>query len=188
MLFTSLTAYCQIEAETKDGRDVILNNNGTWIYADSLCNFFTHTKTYANGKSVIYANKAITVTGQQDKNGLEIMLLKSSQSIVMNITITDKDIWCVNKETVANVLFTDGKKITLHNMGEDNCDGNFSCFLGEVMDNKKELEKLSKKLIKSISVSYAVNSSETTITNTVETIFNKGEAYRVKTIMECLSQ
>ena len=186
-LFSTLTAYCQIEAKTKDGREVILNKNGTWIYTDSLCNFFTHTKTYTNGKSVIYANNTIKVTGEEGKTGLEIMLLKTSQSVVINITILDKDIWCVNKETKANVTFTDGRKIELQNMGEDNCNGNFSCFLSDIMGNKKELEKLSKKLIKSISISYAINNSETSVTNTVETIFNTGEAYRVKTITECLS-
>ncbi|AXG74687.1 hypothetical protein DVK85_10785 [Flavobacterium arcticum] len=182
-----MAAYSQIEAKTKDGREVILNKNGTWIYTDSLCNFFTHTKTYTNGKSVIYANNTIKVKGEEGKTGLEIMLLKTSQSIVMNITILDKDIWCVNKETRANITFTDGRKIELQNMGEDNCRGNFSCFLGNIMGNKKELEKLSKKLIKSISISYTINNSETSVTNTVETFFNTGEAYRVKTITECLS-
>ncbi len=186
-LSTSTLVYSQIEAKTKDGREVILNKNGTWIYTDSLCNFFTHAKTYTNGKSIIYANNTIKVTGEEGKTGLEIMLLKTSQSIVMNITILDKDIWCVNSETKANITFTNGKTIELQNMGEDNCNGNFSCFLSDVMGNKKELEKLSEKMIQSISISYAINNSETSVTNTIETIFNKGEAYRVKTIVECLS-
>ncbi|QYJ67773.1 hypothetical protein [Flavobacterium litorale] len=186
-LFATVIANAQIEAKTKNGREVILNNNGTWIYTDSLCNFFTNTKTYTNGKEVIYANKAIKVTGEKGKTGLEIMLLKTSQSIVMNITILDDDIWCVNKDTKANIVFTDGKTITLQNMGEENCEGNFSCFLSEVMDNKKELKKLTKKMIQSIAISYAINNSEATVTNTVKTIFSIGEAYRVKTIVTCLS-
>ncbi|OIQ18658.1 MAG: hypothetical protein BM557_06960 [Flavobacterium sp. MedPE-SWcel] len=188
LLLAGITAHSQVEAKTKDGRDVILNNNGTWIYTDSLCNYFTHTKTYTSGKSVTYANNTIKIKGAEGKTGLEVMLMKTSQSVVMNITILDDTIWCVDENTQANITFTNGKKIVLQNMGEDNCEGNFSCFLSDVMGNKKELGKLTKKMIKSISISYAINNSETSVTNTVETIFNTGEAYRVKTIVTCLSQ
>lgn len=185
-ILISYSGYSQIEAKTKDGRDVILNKNGTWFYADSLCNFYTHIETYDNGKRIIYANSAILVNRTKDKPALEIMMLKTSQSVVMNISIVDKDIWCVNNNTEANITFTDGKKITLKNMGKSNCRGNFSCFLSEVLGNEKELKKLSKTFIKSISITYAINNSETTENTTVNTNLSIGEAYRVKTITECL--
>lgn len=177
----------QIEARTKDGREVILNNNGTWIYADSLCNYFTHIEKYADGRQVIFANNTVKVTGEHGKTGLEVMLMKTSQSVVFNISIIDPTvIWCTDKETRAVITFTDGKKMELSNMGDNNCKGNFSCFLGNLMGNKKELKQLSEKLIRSMSISYAINNSETTVTNTVETLFSKGEAFRVRTIMACL--
>lgn len=181
-------AQAQTVAETKDGRNVILNNNGTWIYADSLCNYFTHTKTYADGKSVTYANNSIKINGEQGKSGLEVTLLKTSQSVVLNIAIVSPEIWCTDENTKAIIVFTDGKKIELANMGGKNCKGLFSCFLSPVMGNKKELERLIGKSIKTITISYAINNSETTETNTVETLLTKGEAFRIKTIMECLSQ
>lgn len=185
--FTPFFVHSQIEAKTKNGREVILNNNGTWIYSDSLCNYFTKTKTYSNGKSVVYANNSIKVKGEGENSGLEIMLMKTSQSIVFTITTLDKEIWCVDKTTIATVTFTNGKTIDLQQMGNENCNGDFSCFLSEVMGNEKELKKLCKHMIKSITIAYTINNSETSVTNSIKTSFTIGDAYRVKTIMECLA-
>ncbi|GGB65906.1 hypothetical protein GCM10007424_02300 [Flavobacterium suaedae] len=187
LFLTPFFVHSQIEAKTKDGREVILNNNGTWIYSDSLCNYFIKTKTYSNGKSVVYANNSIKVKGEGENSGLEIMLMKTSQSIVFTITTLDKEIWCVDKTTIATVEFTNGKTIDLQQMGNENCNGDFSCFLSEVMENNKELKKLCKYMIKSITIAYTINNSESTVTNSVKTTFTTGDAYRVKTIMECLA-
>lgn len=187
LFLTPFFAYSQIEAKTKNGREVILNNNGTWIYSDSLCNYFTKTKTYSNGKTVVYANNSIKVKGEGKNSGLEIVLMKSSQSIIFTITTQDKQIWCVDKTTIATVEFTNGKTIELQQMGNENCNGDFSCFLSEVMSNEKELKKLCKHMIKSITIGYTINNSETTVSNNVKTTFTTGDAYKVKTIMECLA-
>lgn len=182
-LFSALV-YSQTEATTKDGKKVILNDNGTWIYAD--CATLLKTETYS-GNTMTSAKENIKVSADGGKTGLNISLVKGTTAVMLNFGIIESDIKCVNKDAPLVIEFTDASRVTVTHMGDLNCKGNFALFLAEDIGNIKELELLKTKNIKKVTLEYTDSNSGNIIKNTKEFIFGAAQADKFKKIVQCLS-
>ncbi len=153
MLFISFAIFAQTEATTPDGKKVILNNDGTWLYAE--CGNLIKTenlkgKIYTSGRD----NISISETGKN--TGIDVTLLKGTGSTIINFKYNGSDIKCVSKDAPFSIEFADGTKIDLKSMADLNCEGSVSLFLGEQIGNEAELKLLTTKKIKKLIIEYSV--------------------------------
>jgi len=155
LFVATISAIAQTEATTKDGKKVVLNSNGTWAYADGDCYLLTHTKTYTGGTIVTSAKDPIKLFDNASAStGISLAVIEGSSSLILNFGRIEQVVMCIDKNAPMNLEFTDGTKLVLMHMNELDCEGNFSCFLGEQMKTGKELETLKIKKIKKISIEY----------------------------------
>lgn len=88
-LFLTIGAMAQTEATTKEGKKVLLNSNGTWMYTE--CAGLLKTEN-TGGKMMTSAKDIITIPATATSTGLSITLLKGSESVIFNFATPGKDI------------------------------------------------------------------------------------------------
>lgn len=159
LLLTTMTVYCQIEATTKDGKKVVLNNDGTWKYAENItesqisyaCVDIIKDETdKMTGKSTRSGKEPILIS-KDGKNGFGFYLLEGANSIIMSITVVGAGS-CIDDTNKMNILFRDGSRLELVNNAKFNCDSNFTLYFGSVFGKKKELEQLRSKEIETMRI------------------------------------
>ncbi|KGO94869.1 hypothetical protein [Flavobacterium subsaxonicum] len=183
----SISGYSQTEATTKEGKKVLLNSNGTWAYADGDCNTLTETKTYAGGKVMSSAKEVISVSSDAGKTGITINIVKGTGALILNLGRIEREIFCVSKNAPMSIEFTDGTKLAVKHMGDLNCNGNFSCFLGEQVGTDKELEILKTKKIKKVSIEYTDTENGNVKKFTKEYTLSADQTEKINKIIKCLT-
>lgn len=184
LLLIPALSYCQTEATTKDGRKVILNKDMTWMYAD--CAALTETKTYDGGKVMTSSKEKFRVSAD-GKNGIDISILKGSNTIIFNFASINQDIKCISKNAHGTIEFTDGSKIAITHMSELNCRGNFSCFLGSALGSETEAKAIQTKKIKKISLDYNKKENNAYVDYTEDFNVAPAQADKILKTIQCLS-
>lgn len=182
-LFT-LCAFSQTEATTKDGKKVILNSNGTWMYAE--CASLLKTEN-VGGKMMTSSKDVINVPATDNSPGILISLIKGSQSVIFNFATAGKDLYCVNKDAPMVVTFTDNSTVIIKHMSDLNCKGNFSFFLGETLGNKDLLDKIISKQIKKVVIEYSETDNGKIKKINKEMLFDAATGTKVLQVAQCLS-
>lgn len=163
-VLTSLTAFGQTEATTNDGKKVILNDDGTWTYAETIvekdepvnssdCSNYISTEVdKVTGKSTVAAKEMLIVSKDGGKNGFGFYIMKSDRgSIIFSIQAVGAGN-CIDDDNKMNVLFRDGTRIELFNDGNFNCDAKYTQYFGDIFGKKKELKLFSTKEVETIRI------------------------------------
>ncbi|MFL9843404.1 hypothetical protein [Flavobacterium rhizosphaerae] len=182
LVFAYTAAFSQTSATTNDGKKVILNNDGTWMYAD--CAELLKTENIRGQNMTSAKEKVVVANGA---GGLSIDLIKGSSAVMINFSPADREVICVGTKAPMNVEFTDGTKITVTHMGKLNCEGNFSLFLGESVGTDKELELFKTKTIKKISIEYSKSENGSLVNYSRDSDFTADKAEKMRNIIKCLS-
>lgn len=147
----------QVIATTQDGKRVVLNDDGTWIYAPvekvdpGDCSTLTTEETdKMTGKTSKYLSETLVVS-KDNKNGLGISLVKTAQTLIF-VTRAVGAGSCINDDNKMNLLFRDGSRMEVTNMGKFNCKANFTLYLGGEFRTKKELAELQAKEIATMRI------------------------------------
>lgn len=163
MLFLgTIILFGQIEATTKDGKKVLLNDDGTWKYIEAepkkdlssslQCSDLVSEKTdKVTGKTSRSSTSGIAVT-KDNKKGLVIRAIQAERkSIILAVSVVGAGA-CIDDKNQMNVLFRDGTRLELVNNGKFNCEGNFTLYFGDVFGKKKEMEMFGTKEIETMRV------------------------------------
>ena len=166
VLFTILVLgttilFGQIEATTKDGKKVLLYDDGTWKYNDTddkkdlanlQCSDLVSDKTdKVTGKTSRSSTSAILIT-KDNKNGIALRLIQTEKkSLIFAVTAVGAGS-CIDDKSKMNVLFKDGTRLELVNDGKFNCDGKFTLYFGDIFGKKKEMEMFRTKEVETMRV------------------------------------
>jgi VCBS repeat-containing protein len=150
----------QIEANTKDGKKVILDDDGTWKYF--VDNKNTSVTTYECSELV--SNEVDKMTGKSTRsmkeglvisedgtNGFGILAYEVDGTIGLSI-IANGAGSCIDDMAKMNVLFRDGTRLELRNNGKFNCEGKFTIYFGGGFGKKKELESFRTREVETLRV------------------------------------
>lgn len=184
-----LSVNAQIKATTEEGKDVILNSDGTWEYieqanssSESLsleCADLTKTDTdKMTGKSTTGAKETLIVSDDGGKTGFGIYVFKSQKSIIYSMQAVGAGS-CIDDEDKANILFRDGTRIELINDAKFNCDAKFTLYFGGIFGKKRELELLATKEIETMRI--------WTSKSYIEKDFTIEQSKKLMAITACLS-
>lgn len=186
-------AFAQTEATTKDGKKVILNPDGTWKYAGDKsnpgtndCSNLTKTETYSGGKVMSSSRDNIKISNN-GKNLIEFSIIKGEGSLIMNISRQKGELTCVAKNAKMTVEFTDKTNITIAHMGDLNCKGNFSLFLGELLENEDKLILFKTKKIAKTSIEYSNSVDGKIVVISEENVYTDTEADKIRKTINCLN-
>lgn len=155
---TTVAAFSQKVATTEEGEKVILNEDGTWMYADEQqqaaslsCEDLISVETdKMTGKSVIGAKNLLKVL-REDGNGFAIFVQKGKRSLIFSIKVMGAS-ECINADSKILILFRDGERMELTNEGGANCDANFTLMFEGPAGKKKELKKFASKEVESFRI------------------------------------
>jgi hypothetical protein len=159
LFFTTVTTFGQVEATTKDGKNIILNSDGTWKYNETVkelktnfeCDDLVANETdKVTGKTARGSKESILVS-KDGKNGFGFYLFEGSNSIILSATAVGAG-GCIDDTNKMNVLFRDGTRLELVNNGKFNCESNFTLYFGGVFGKKKELEQFKTKEIETMRI------------------------------------
>lgn len=188
LLISTLSLTAQTEATTKDGKKVILNDNGTWEFVKNTtlesnisfeCSDLISTETdKMTGKSFTGAKKTLIVSDDGGKNGFGIYLMNSSNSMIFSIKAVGAGS-CIDDDNKMNVLFRDGTRLELQNDGKFNCDAKFTLYFNGAFGKKKQLEMFKTKEIETMRI--------WTSKSYVEKDFTKEQSTLLMKTVECLS-
>ncbi len=157
---TTVQAYSQIVATTEEGEKVILNEDGTWMYADEqqqaqslTCEDLISIETdKMTGESVIGAKNLLKVfKDENNQHGFAIFVHKGKRSIIFSIKVLGASN-CIQDDSKILILFRDGERMELNNEGGENCDANFTLMFEGPAGKKKELRKFGSKEVESFRI------------------------------------
>ena len=164
LTISTFSLIAQTEAITKDGKKVILNEDGTWKYVEKEvvinttnseydCNNYISTEVEKmTGESTVAAKEMLIVSKDGGKKGFGFYILKSSRgSIIFSIQAVGAGS-CIDDDDKMNVLFRDGTRIALTNDSDFNCDAKYTQYFGSAFGKKKELEMFKTKEVETIRI------------------------------------
>ena len=162
LTISAFSLFAQTEATTKDGKKVILNEDGTYKYDKTIvvtetvnleCSKLIATEIdKMTGKSSTASKKSLIVSDDGGKKGFGIFLMNSSSgSMIISISAVGAG-GCIDDENKMNILFRDGTRLELVNNGKFNCKSKFTLYFGGAFGKKKELEMLRTKEIETMRV------------------------------------
>ncbi|MDZ7740995.1 MAG: hypothetical protein U5Q03_04410 [Bacteroidota bacterium] len=159
-LFACPVVFSQKTATTEDGQKVILQEDGTWMYADEQqqaeglsCEDLISIETdKMTGKSVIGAKKLLKVLkDEENQNGFAIFVHKGKRSIIFSIKVLGASN-CIQDDSRILILFRDGERMELTNEGGANCEANFTLMFEGPAGKKRELRKFGSKEVESFRI------------------------------------
>ena len=190
LVFTVLSTFAQTEATTNDGKKVILNDDGTWKYVETIiekqepvnssdCSNYISTEVdKVTGESIVGAKEMLIVSKDGGKNGFGFYILKTDRgSIIFSIQAVGAGN-CIDDDDKMNVLFRDGTRIELVNDADFNCDAKYTQYFGGVFGRKKELEMFRTKEVETIRI--------WTSDGYVEEDFNSEQSKQLLHTVDCL--
>lgn len=187
LTFTALSTFAQTEATTKDGKKVILNDDGTWKYVETTttetaisldCADLISTETdKMTGKSTTASKETLIISEDGGKTGFGIFIMDISGSLVFSIQAVGAGS-CIDDDNKMNVLFRDGTRLELVNNGKFNCDGKFTLYFGGSFGKKKELEMFRTKEVETMRI--------WTSKSYVEKDFSSDQSKQLMKTVDCL--
>ena len=189
VFFLTQNQIAQTKATTRDGKEVVLNTDGSWSYIEkpsinsevSLeCSKLISTDIdKMTGKSTTAATETLIISEDSGKTGFGIFAMNSSKSTILVIQAVGAGS-CIDDDNKMNILFRDGTRLELINDGKFNCDAKMTLYFKGVFGKKKELEMLTTKEISTIRV--------WTIKSYVEQDFTPEQSKIFLNTMKCLSE
>jgi hypothetical protein len=180
------------KATTENGKKVILNEDGTWKYADTVksastnldpndcSNWIKTEEDKVSGKSYTTMKEYLVVSKDGGKKGFGISLMLSGKgSIILSIKAVGAGS-CIDRGAKINILFTDGSRLELSTDGDFNCKGNATIYFGNVFGKKKQLAELQTKKIDVMRV--------WTSDSYIEEKFEDEQAEQFKNSLNCLTK
>lgn len=191
LLIITTEAVAQTLATTKDGKEVVLADDGTWKFKKSKakqkntnnpgdCSDWIKSSTdKVSGKSNTAGKNRLTVSND-GKSGLTFILMSPNNGdIILSITAVGSSP-CIDKGSNINILFRDGSRLQLSSDIDFNCDSNSTVYFGGPFGKTKQLEDLAGKEIETMRV--------WTRDGFVEENFTDKQSNEFKNTMQCLAQ
>ena len=185
LIFTS-QVFGQVKTINKDGKAIILNDDGTWRYDDS--NSETIPSLDCSDLITTYLDKVTGFTGRASKepiivskdlkNGFRFYLIEKNSIFVINLTVFGASS-CIDETNKMNILFRDGTRLEFINNADYNCDGKFYLFFGGLYGRIKLLEQLMTKEIEIMRIG--------TTQGSVDMDFTSENSLQFMKSLECLS-
>jgi len=165
-LFCSLTNAQDIKATTENEKKVILNTNGSWVYAaagksepvpaagaSDCSSYIETTEDKVTGRKTTSSKETIIVSKDGGKKGFGIYLMQGSKgSLIFSIQAVGAESNCIDEGAKINILFTDGSRMELASNSDVNCKGNATVYFGGVFGKKKQMDELQAKKIQTMRV------------------------------------
>ena len=172
LLVISSAAYAQISAVTQDGRFVILNEDGTWRYADVPAEpKKEEKKKKKKGSGASFSCDEVVGSYTDEVSGEEVTgllqgfvkasdpqyvqaseLFKRPGGIVAWTLKVSAIQGCTDQIPAIDIKFVDGSTMKLKVENDFVCDNVLSFFLGKKLGTKNELKKLGSGEIESVTV------------------------------------
>jgi hypothetical protein len=160
ILAVSTALFAQTEAITKDGKKVLLNQDGTWKYKNTAdttsidleCADLVSTETdKMTGETTTASKRTIVISEDGGKTGFGLYLMSLNGVIIFNIQAVGAGS-CIDDDDKMNILFRDGTRLELKNNSKFNCKGKFNLYFGGSFGKKKQLEMFRTKEIETMRV------------------------------------
>ena len=158
LIFTS-QVFGQVKTINKDGKAIILNDDGTWRYDDSnsvnisnknCSDLITTIADKVTGLSSRHSIEAI-ILNDNGKSKIEIRVLEVN-SIIGILFLVEGASRCIDDTNEIYILFRDGTRLVIENDAKYNCDGEFKLYFNNIHGKKKILETISTKEIETIRI------------------------------------
>ena len=158
LIFTS-QVFGQVKTINKDGKAIILNDDGTWRYDDSnsvnisnknCSDLITTIADKVTGLSSRHSIEAI-ILNDNGKSKIEVRLLEVN-SIIGILFLVEGASRCIDDTNEIYILFRDGTRLVIENDAKYNCDGEFKLYFNNIHGKKKILETISTKEIETIRI------------------------------------
>lgn len=153
IILIAQSSFSQIKATTEDGRQVLLNRDGTWNYSGQ------------NSKNVSFECNSLTTQKENVSASSEVLLTKGSggQSIGIFLRKDEDDVYymllnvkgagnCMRKESAINISYRDGSSSKIKNNSDNNCDNRQKVILGKATKTNELINALKNKEVASIVV------------------------------------
>lgn len=165
VLLTIISAVGQIEATTKEGRKVVLNNDGTWKYqgdtevasqklpdnVEDCSNWISTTEDKVSGSKTTGAKESLVISDDGGETGLGIYWLLSGKNPILSIIAVGAS-GCIDDKSKINILFKDGTRLELITNTDFNCNGKATTYFLGMFGKKPQLEMLTSKKIETMRV------------------------------------
>jgi hypothetical protein len=189
LVCVNVYAFPQIKATTQDNREVLLNENGSWVYAeepteksdpmDLQCeDLITKEMDKVTGELTISAKDPLIISNKDDDK-LNIIFVKGDRDVIIVGIQAIGASRCIDDDDKINILFRDGTRLELRNNGKFNCDAMNTQYFGGLFGKKKELTMLREKEIETMRV--------WTSDGYVEEDFTLEQSTKFRLIMDCLA-
>ena len=171
LIFTS-QVFGQVKTINKDGKAIILNDDGTWRYDDSSSESIPSldcsdliTTIFDKVTGFTYrGNKEPIIVSKDLKNGFGFYLIEKNSIIIINLKVLGARS-CIDETNKMNILFRDGTRLEFINNADYNCDGEFDIIFGGIYGKRiKILEQLMTKEIEIIRIGTTQGSVEEELT------------------------
>jgi hypothetical protein len=162
LLFLALVAgsLAGTHAVTDDGKDVTLDDNGTWSFteapvvlaeeAEPSCALVKTQMDEVTGKSNTFMTP-IAVSDDNDTGFIWSLVLGETGTVIW-VTQAYGASSCIDKGDKTNILFTDGSRIEMAKHTPFSCDNRSTVFFGIASARQEQLAALSTKSIKTMRV------------------------------------
>lgn len=171
--------FAQVLATTENGREVILNKDGTWQYqpaepaeeASLDCSDLVTIETdRVTGKKTKKSAETLLVINKANETGFGIMAAVVEDVPIVLVTAVGAS-KCIEDDSKASILFRDGTQAELVNNGDFNCKEKFALYFGKRFGNADELEMFKTKEIETLRVWTAKGYVEEDFTSQQSKIF-----------------
>ena len=159
LLIFTVQVFGQVKTINKDGKAIILNDDGTWRYDDS------NTENISNKNcSDLITTIADKVTGLNSRHSIAAIILNDGgkskievrllevNSIIGILFLVEGASRCIDDTNEIYILFRDGTRLVIENDAKYNCDGEFKLYFNNIHGKKKILETISTKEIETIRI------------------------------------
>lgn len=189
LVCVNVYAFPQIKATTQDGKEILLNENGTWAFIeasvekdtslDLQCeDLISEEIDKVTGETTISAKEPLIISNK-DEDKLNILFVKGDRDVIIVLIQAIGASSCIDDDDKINILFRDGTRLELRNNGKFNCKSMNTQYFGGLFGKKKELNMLREKEIETMRV--------WTSDGYVEENFTLEQSAKFRLIMDCIS-
>lgn len=189
LVLISTHVFPQLKATTQDGKEILLNENGTWAFIeasvekdtslDLQCeDLISEEIDKVTGETTISAKEPLIISNK-DEDKLNILFVKGDRDVIIVLIQAIGASSCIDDDDKINILFRDGTRLELRNNGKFNCKSMNTQYFGGLFGKKKELNMLREKEIETMRV--------WTSDGYVEENFTLEQSAKFRLIMDCIS-
>lgn len=189
LVLFSTQVFPQLKGTTQDGKEILLNEDGTWTFIevpvekdtslDLQCeDLIAKEIDKVTGKYTVSAKEPLVISNK-DEDKLNFLFVKGDKDIIIMVIQALGAGGCIDDDDKINILFRDGTRLELRNNGKFNCDAMNTQYFGGLFGKKKELTMLREKEIETMRV--------WTSDGYVEEDFTLEQSTKLRLIMDCLA-